>query len=68
MKSKENIIECSECKYFDCCPCMWSLHNAACLTIQKPKKKSGLYFRNLIKQMNNKKIKGKERESNSRRS
>ena len=33
-----NIIECSECEYSEQCPCMWSLHNAACLTIQKPKK------------------------------
>lgn len=32
-----SIIECSECEYSERCPCMWSLHNAACLTIQKPK-------------------------------
>ena len=31
------LLECDECKYQDNCPVMWSMHNAACLTIQKPK-------------------------------
>ena len=33
------MITCKECKYSDNCPCGYSLHNAACLVIQKPKDK-----------------------------
>lgn len=37
---EQEFIDCSECKYSELCPCGWSLHNAACLTIQKPKEAS----------------------------
>lgn len=32
------FVNCNECLYQQCCPVMWSLHNAACLTLAKQKK------------------------------
>lgn len=34
----EELIECKDCVYEKECPCGYSLHNAACLTIQKKRK------------------------------
>jgi len=33
----QSIVECKDCIYMDACPCGYSLHNAACLTIAKRK-------------------------------
>jgi hypothetical protein len=37
MGEKSEFITCTECKWQDACPVMWSYLNAACITIQKRK-------------------------------
>lgn len=37
MDEKNVFIKCSECKWQENCPVMWSYLNAACITIQKKK-------------------------------
>ena len=38
------IEDCSRCYYSKNCPCGYSLHNAACLTVAKPKMDYGRYW------------------------
>ena len=40
------VNSCNECLYQQCCPVMWSLHNAACLTLAKQKKDDSEYCTN----------------------
>jgi len=41
------MITCKECKYSGNCPCGYSLNNAACLAIQKPKDKNETNYEHL---------------------
>lgn len=39
------IEKCEDCTYCYACPCNWSLHNAACLTLSRPKYKQVIIAR-----------------------